>query len=317
LKPGDIILQINGKSTLDMSLDEAVSLMRGKPGTKVTLTIVRANKPPFKVTITRGIIKIKSVKTKIVKGYPEIGYIRISSFDKNVVSSLKKALAQFKKEGIKGIIIDLRNDPGGLLDQAVGTLDLFIDHGVLVSQKGRIKSENVTYYAHKEGTDTKTPIVVLINGGTASAAEIVSGGLQDYHRAIIVGEKSFGKGSVQQLFPISKDEAIKLTVAKYYLPSGRCIQAEGITPDIVVHPGEIKESNTTRYELREANLKAHLRATLKELEHKEEYKKIPKDKLVDPSKDLQLQVGVDVLKGLMIYSKYRHSEPTSTSNGGN
>ncbi|MEO1942266.1 MAG: S41 family peptidase, partial [Campylobacterales bacterium] len=268
LKPGDIILKIGDKATLDMSLDEAVSLMRGKPGTKVRLTIVRKGQKPLTVTITRAKIHIKSVKTRIVKGYPEIGYIRIASFDKNVVSILKKVLEQYKKEGKKGIVIDLRNDPGGLLSQAVGTLDLFISKGVLVSQKGRIPSENEVYYAHQKGTYKKIPIVILVNGGTASAAEIVSGGLQDYHRAVVVGERTFGKGSVQMVIPIDRDEAVKLTVAQYYLPSGRSIQAEGVKPDIIVYPGTIKEANATDEMIREADLKAHLRATLEELEEK-------------------------------------------------
>jgi carboxyl-terminal processing protease len=304
LKAGDIILKINDKATLDMSLEEAVTLMRGKPGTKITLTIVRKGQKPFTVTITRGLIKIKSVKTKIVKGYPEIGYIRIASFDKNVVKQLGKVLAQYKKEGKKGIVIDLRNNPGGLLRQAVGTLDYFISKGVLVSQRGRIPQENTSYYAHSQGTYKNIPLVVLINGGTASASEIVSGGLQDYHRAVIVGEKSFGKGSVQMVFRLPNgEEAVKLTVAQYYLPSGRSIQAKGITPDIVVHPGVIKESNETEEVIREADLKAHLRATLKELNNENKYKKIDKKKIIDPSKDLQLMTGVNILKGLIIYEK--------------
>jgi carboxyl-terminal processing protease len=303
LKPGDIILKIGDKATLDMSLDEAVSLMRGKPGTKVTLTIVRKGQKPFTVTITRAKIHIKSVKTRIVKGYPEIGYIRIASFDKNVVSTLKKILEQYKKEGKQGIVIDLRNDPGGLLSQAVGTLDLFISKGVLVSQKGRIPSENEVYYAHQKGTYKKIPIVVLVNGGTASAAEIVSGGLQDYHRAVVVGERTFGKGSVQMVIPIDRDEAVKLTVAQYYLPSGRSIQAEGVKPDIVVYPGTIKEANSTDEMIREADLKAHLRATLEELEEKKKYEKVDKKKIIDPKKDLQLMTGVNILKGLIIYSQ--------------
>ncbi|NPA87988.1 MAG: S41 family peptidase, partial [Epsilonproteobacteria bacterium] len=241
LKAGDIILKINDKATIDMSLDEAVSLMRGKPGTKITLTIVRKGQKPFTVTITRAIIKVKSVKAKDLENYPKIKYIRISSFDKNVVPSLKKILANLKKEGKEGIIIDLRNNPGGLLNQAVGTLDLFVDKGVLVSQKGRVKSENEVYYAHSAGTYKNIPIVVLVNGGSASASEIVSGSLQDHKRAIIVGETTFGKGSVQAILPVNKNEAIRLTVARYYLPSGRTIQAKGVTPDIVVHPAKIQK----------------------------------------------------------------------------
>ena len=297
IKAGDIILMINNKATLDMSLDEAVNLMRGKPGTKVTLTIVRKGQKPFKVTITRAIIKVKSVKAKDVKGYPEIKYIRISSFDKNVVKSLKKILKNLKKEHKKGIIIDLRNNPGGLLNQAVGTLDLFIDRGILVSQKGRIKDENKVFYAHYFGTYKDIPIVVLVNSGSASASEIVSGGLQDHKRAVIVGETTFGKGSVQAIIPIDKNEAVRLTVARYYLPSGRTIQAKGVTPDIIVHPGKIQTENEG-VTLKESELKNHLRAELEKLQHKKISKNNKNE--IDPSKDLQLLTGVSVLKGLII-----------------
>jgi carboxyl-terminal processing protease len=298
LKAGDIILKINDKATIDMTLDEAVNLMRGKPGTKITLTIVRKGKKPFEVTITRGIIKIKSVKAKDLQNYPDIKYIRISSFDKNVVPTLKKILPTLKKEGKKGIIIDLRNNPGGLLNQATGTLDLFIDNGILVSQKGRVKSENEVYYAHKLGTYKNIPIVVLVNGGSASASEIVSGGLQDHRRAVIVGEKTFGKGSVQAILSVNKDEAIRLTVARYYLPSGRTIQAKGVTPDIIVHPGKIEEENLTETEIKEANLKAHLKAELNKIEKKKVKKE---DKNIQKiNGDLQLLTGANILKALII-----------------
>ena len=298
IKAGDVILMINNKATLDLSLDEDVNLLRGKPGTKVTLTIVRKGQKPFKVTIKRAIIKIKSVKVKYIKGYPNIAYIRISSFDKNVVPSLKKILPKLKKEGIKGLIIDLRNNPGGLLSQAVGTLDLFIDKGVLVSQKGRIKSEDQVYYAHSYGTYKNIPIVVLVNGGSASASEIVSGSLQDHKRAIIVGETTFGKGSVQAIIPVNKDEAVRLTIARYYLPSGRTIQARGVTPDIIVHPAIIKPEEEG-INIKEVDLKDHLKAVVAKLNHKKTKKINPKNEL-NPKKDLQLLTGVNVLKALII-----------------
>ena len=298
IKAGDIILKINDKATIDMTLDEAVNLMRGKPGTKVTLTIVRKGQKPFEVTITRGIIKIKSVKAKDLENYPEIEYIRISSFDKNVVPKLKEILPKLKKDGKKGIIIDLRNNPGGLLNQAVGMLDLFIDSGVLVSQKGRVKSENEVYYAHKYGTYKNIPIVVLVNGGSASASEIVSGGLQDHRRAVIVGEKTFGKGSVQAILPVNKEEAIRLTVARYYLPSGRTIQAKGVTPDIIVHPGKVEEQNLTEATIKEANLKAHLKAELNKIENKKPKKENKNLQKIDG--DLQLLTGANILKALII-----------------
>ncbi len=226
LKSGDIILKINDKSTIDMNLDEAVSLMRGKPGTKIELTIVRKNEPkPLKITIIRDIIKIDSVYAKYILN-EDILYLRIVSFDKKVVKEVKKFLKNNGKNA-KGIIVDLRNNPGGLLGQAVGLVDLFVSKGVIVSQKGRIESENKIYKAHSYNTYRNIPMVVLVNGGSASASEIVSGALQDLKRAIIVGEKTFGKGSVQVILPVAKNEAIKLTIARYYLPSGRTIQAKG------------------------------------------------------------------------------------------
>jgi carboxyl-terminal processing protease len=300
IKPGDIILKINNKATLDMSLEEDVNLMRGKPGTKITLTIIRKGKP-IVITLKRAIIKIHSVKAYNLQGYPNIEYIRISSFDKNVVPSLKKILAKLKSEGKKGIIIDLRNNPGGLLNQAVGTLDLFISHGILVSQKGRIPSENEVYYAHSIGTYKHIPIVVLVNGGTASAAEIVSGGLQDHKRAIIVGEKTFGKGSVQAILPVNKNEALRLTVARYYLPSGRTIQAVGITPDVIVHPGIVKEITNDEDLIKEANLKNHLRAELRKLNHQKPKKEEKNVKKING--DLQLLMGANILKSLIIENK--------------
>jgi len=295
IKAGDIILKINNKATLDMTLDEDVKLMRGKPGTKITLTIFRDGKK-IKVTITRAIIKIKSVKEYALKGYPNIEYIRISSFDKNVVASLKRILSKMRNK--KGIIIDLRNNPGGLLDQALGTLDLFIDEGKLLSEKGREKIENKTWYAHSAGTYKNIPIVVLVNGGSASASEIVSGAMQDRKRAVIVGEKTFGKGSVQAIIPINRDEAVRLTIAKYYLPSGRTIQAVGVTPDIIVKPAKIVPIKDSGLNIKESELKDHLKAELE----KENKKKIVlngiKVKKVDD--DNQLQTAIAALKAMII-----------------
>ena len=301
LKPGDIILKINDKSTLDMTLDEAVNLMRGKPGTKIKLTIYRKGEPkPFVVEITRAIIKVDSVYAKHIID-PNILYIRITNFDRKVVNDVKKILR--KNPNAKGIIIDLRNNPGGLLDQAVDLSDLFIDKGVIVSQKGRLKSENITYYAHENGTYKDIPLVVLVNAGSASASEIVSGALQDHHRAVIVGEKTFGKGSVQVILPIDKDEAIKLTIARYYLPSGRTIQAKGITPDVIVYPGKV-EKKVDEFAIKEAELKAHLKSELEKLDGKKPKKTKKHDKtLIDEKKlyqDAQLKEAYDILKALII-----------------
>ncbi len=306
LKAGDIILKIDDKSTLDMTLDEAVNLMRGKPGTKIKLTIFRKGESkPFVVEITRAIIKVKSVYAKhILK--PQYLYIRITNFDKKVVNAVKKIIKQ--NLHTKGIVIDLRNNPGGLLDQAVGLSDLFIDRGIIVSQKGRVKSENRVYKAHSFGTIKDIPLVVLVNGGSASASEIVSGALQDHKRAVIVGEKTFGKGSVQVILPIGKDDAIKLTIARYYLPSGRTIQAKGITPDIEVYPGEVKKVEDA-FAIKEAELKAHLKSELEKIDgkSKKSKKERKKDKsLIDEKslyKDAQLKEAFDILKALIIAKK--------------
>jgi len=297
LKPGDIILEIDGKPVEKMSLMQAVKLMRGKPGTKITLTIFRDGKK-IKVTITRAIIKVKSVKEYALKGYPNIEYIRISSFDKNVVSSLKRILAKMRNK--KGIIIDLRNNPGGLLDQALGTLDLFIDEGKLLSEKGRDKIENKTWYAHSAGTYKNIPIVILVNGGSASASEIVSGAMQDRKRAVIVGEKTFGKGSVQAIIPINKYEAVRLTIAKYYLPSGRTIQAVGVTPDIIVKPAKIVPIKDDGLDIKESELKDHLKAELAKNKKSKKIKLNNKVKEKDVKNDNQLQTAIAALKAIII-----------------
>ena len=306
LKAGDIILKIDDKSTLDMTLDEAVSLMRGKPGTDIELTIVRKGESkPFKVHIVRDIIKIDSVFVKMIDD--DLLYIRISSFDKKVVSEVKKALEEHKDR--KGLILDLRSNPGGLLSQAVGLVDLFVDDGVIVSQKGRDNRETKVYKAHSFGTYEDIPMVVLIDVGSASASEIVSGALQDHKRAVIVGEKSFGKGSVQAIWPITADgkEAIKLTIARYYLPSGRTIQAKGVTPDIEVFPGEVPRKKDDTLEVREANLKKHLQEELEKIDGKdsnttqeseEDNKSIITQEQI--YKDYQLKTAIDIVRSLII-----------------
>ncbi len=306
IKAGDIILKINDKSTLNMTIDEAVSLMRGKPKTKIVLTVVRKGKSkPLKIKIIRDIIKIQSVYAKEIEN-SDVLYIRVTSFDKKVVAGVKKALKDYPHK--KGIILDLRNNPGGLLSQAVGLVNLFVDKGVIVSQKGRVKSENTEYKATSEGTIKNIPIVVLVNGGSASASEIVSGSLQDHKRAIIVGEKTFGKGSVQVILPIDKTEAIRLTIARYYLPSGRTIQSVGVSPDVVVYPGKVP-MKTDEFILKERELKKHLKSELEKADGK---KVVKKDKNLkgkkilkkeDIYKDLQLKTALDIVKVLDIEKK--------------
>ncbi len=319
VKAGDIILKIDDQATLGMTIDEAVTLMRGKPKTDIVLTVVRKGESkPLAIEITRDIIKIQSVYVKKIGD--DILYLHVTSFDQKVTKDVKEAIS--KDANRSGYILDLRNNPGGLLDQAVGLTDLFVDEGVIVSQKGRKEVENINFEAHAKDTDTTTPIVVLVNGGSASASEIVSGALQDTRRAIIVGEKTFGKGSVQVVMPVGDGEALRLTVARYYLPSGRTIQAKGVTPDIIVHPGKVARDNNNSFMIKERELKKHLEKELEKVDGKksEEKKKNTKNKDTketeteeDQNKtiitedqiynDAQLKSGIDILRALIITSQ--------------
>ena len=302
IKAGDVILKINATSTLSMTIDDAVSQMRGAPKTPIDLTIVRKGvADPIKVHIIRDIITVESVYTRTIGG--NVLYIRVTSFDKKVAADVKKAIKKHNDK-TKGIILDLRNNPGGLLDQAVDLTDLFVDEGIIVSQKGRNKADDITYKATKSNTVTNLPLVVLVNEGSASASEIVSGALQDLKRAVIVGEKTFGKGSVQVVMPITETEGIKLTVARYYLPSGRTIQAVGVTPDIEVAAGEIKHHDKS-FNIKEADLKEHLTSELeKESGMIDVTEANATNKTVitpeQMNKDIQLKEGVDIIKALII-----------------
>nr|WP_321266518.1 S41 family peptidase [uncultured Sulfurimonas sp.] len=307
LKSGDIILKINEESTLNMTIDEAVAIMRGKVGDPIDITIVRKGESkPLVINIVRGIITIESVYTKTIGD--NILYVRVTSFDKKVVEDVMKAINK-KKNVTKGIVLDLRNNPGGLLDQAVGLVDLFVDDGDIVSQKGRKESDNQTYKAKKTNTVTEVPLVVLVNGGSASASEIVSGALQDHKRGVIIGENTFGKGSVQVVLPITSKEAIKLTIARYYLPSGRTIQAVGVKPDIEVQAGEVQQKEDD-FSIKEADLKKHLEEELvkangdnkEQKSKKEKEDKVKKDIITKEQlyKDIQLKESVDIIKALII-----------------
>lgn len=303
IKAGDIILKINDKATLSMTIDDAVSLMRGTPKTPIDITVVRKGAAePLKFHIIREIITVESVYTRTIE--EKILYIRVTSFDKKVVGDVKAAIKKNASKS-KGIILDLRNNPGGLLDQAVELTDLFVDEGIIVSQKGRNKSDDIVYSATKKDTITALPLVVLVNEGSASASEIVSGAIQDLKRGIIVGSKTFGKGSVQVVMPITDAEAIKLTIARYYLPSGRTIQAVGVIPDVEVDAGELKKRENG-FNLKEADLKKHLESDLEKItdsmldvteSNTTNKKTITKEQL---SKDMQLKEGVGILKALII-----------------
>ncbi|MEC4262030.1 S41 family peptidase [Campylobacter coli] len=304
IKSGDIILKINDEATLGTNLNDAVDKMRGKPKTQITLTIFRKGATkPFDVTLTRDIIKVESVYAKLIED-ENILYLRVTNFDKNVVDMTSKELK--KHPNVKGVILDLRNNPGGLLNQATGLVNLFVDKGVIVSQKGRVTSENQEYTANPKNKISDSSLVVLVNGGSASASEIVSGALQDLKRAIIVGENTFGKGSVQQIIPINETEALRLTIARYYLPSGRTIQAVGVKPDIEVFPGKVN-TQEDGFNIKESDLKQHLESELEKLdknEKKEDKKEQKNDKNIITQKqindDAQLKSAIDTIKILNI-----------------
>ena len=302
IKAGDIILKINELATMGMTIDKAVSIMRGKPQTAIELTVVRKGAmKPLRIEIIRDIIEIQSVYSKTIGD--DILYMRITSFDQKVVQGLRKGIAEHPNR--KGIVLDLRNNPGGLLNQAIGVVDMFVDEGAIVSQKGKIPEENLVYNASQANSDTKTPLVILVNGGSASASEIVSGALQDHKRAVVIGNKTFGKGSVQVVMPISQTEALRLTIARYYLPSGRTIQAVGVTPDVEVSFGEIKKAEVG-ISIKERDLQKHLESELEKVDGKKEEKDDKEDKTVITEeqiyKDSQLKSAVDILKALMITS---------------
>jgi carboxyl-terminal processing protease len=302
IKAGDHIIQIDGKSTKDITIMEAVKKLRGPKDTKVTVTIVREDMTkPKDFVITRSIIKIKSVKSKIYDDH--IGYIRVSSFQERTADDLKKELRDIKaKNGVlEGIILDLRNNPGGLLNQAVSVADVFLKSGVIVTTKGRTRNMETKSVAKDDGDEPTCPIIAMVNEGTASAAEIVSGALQDNGRALVLGTKTFGKGSVQTVIPLEEGSALKLTTAQYYTPSGRSIQAEGIKPDIIIkyiRPPEEREM--TDDFIRERDLKGHIKSKKENDTNKTEGAKKEQDILMQ---DNQLKSALDIIKSWDIMKK--------------
>lgn len=326
VKAGDKIIMIEGKSTKDITIMEAVNRLRGPKDTKVTISILRGNENKLRdFVITRAIIKIVSVKHKLLDD--QIGYVRIASFQDKTASDLKKALQEMtaKNTALKGIVLDMRNNPGGLLNQSIEVSDVFLKSGVIVSTKGRTKGMESKVNARDGGDEFTAPIVVIVNEGTASAAEIVSGALQDNGRALVIGTQTFGKGSVQTVIPLEDGAALKLTTARYYTPKGRSIQAEGIAPDIVIkyiRPGD--EADDDDYEpIREKDLKGHIKS-VKELERKGEEpvkdrevklpprvikdngnrKELPVKRILgDVNTDNQLKAAVDMLKSWDIFKK--------------
>lgn len=300
IKAGDYITNINGETVVGMSLNDAVSKMRGKIGEKVKLSIRRINSKPIELTIKRQEIKIQSVKNEIKED--SIVYIRISSFTEDVDKSVSEAITKAKKKlknKLLGIVIDVRNNPGGLLDQAVDVSDLFLEKGEIVSTRSRNEADTVKYMANEGDIAKGLPIVVIINEGSASASEILAGALQDHHRAIILGEKSFGKGSVQTVIPLRDYGAMRLTTARYYTPSGRSIQAKGIEPDVEVKPAKIEELESYALNISEADLNNALKND-SDIDAGNE-KKNGKSK--EDLADYQLVRALDLVKALALYSK--------------
>jgi len=309
VKPGDLIIRLDDKAVKGMTLTDAVRVMRGKPGSDITLTIVREGATkPLKITLTRAVIKIQSVKNRMLE--TGFGYVRITQFqagtDKGLAEAIKK-LETENKGTLRGMILDLRNNPGGVLNSAVGVSDAFLDKGLIVYTEGRVADSKMKLSATPGDLLNGAPMVVLINGGSASASEIVAGALQDHKRAVIMGTKSFGKGSVQTIIPVSNGAALKITTARYYTPSGRSIQASGIVPDIVTEEARITKSEAGD-RLREADLARHLENGDEIAKQKEEPKKEDKkdDKKKDDTgkpavEDYQLQEALNLLKGISVF----------------
>lgn len=302
VKAGDQIIRINGKSTKDITVLDAVKQLRGPKDTKVNITILREGMAkPKDIELIRSIISIKSVKSKVFDDH--IGYIRISAFQERTGDDLKKILREIESKAhpLKGIVLDMRNNPGGLLHQSVEVSDAFLKSGSIVSTRGRAKSMESQTAAKDNGDEPTCPMVVLVNEGTASAAEIVSGALQDNGRAVIIGTQTFGKGSVQTIIPLEDGAALKLTTARYYTPKGRSIQAEGITPDIVVkrtRPADEKE-DADNAQVREKDLKGHIKSPKENDARMLEARK-DEDHI---DQDNQLKNAIDILKSWDILKK--------------
>ena len=321
VKAGDLIIRLDDKPVKGMSLNDAVKIMRGDPGSAIVLTIVREGaEQPIKIRLVRDIIKVKSVRSRMLE--PGYGYVRLSSFQAKTGESMIEAIEDLKKSGkLKGLVLDLRNNPGGVLNAAVTVSDAFLDDGLVVYTDGRIEDSKMRFNATPGDILDGAPIVVLINSGSASASEIVAGALQDQNRAVIMGEKTFGKGSVQTILPTSNGAAVKLTTARYYTPSGRSIQAEGISPDVLISRVKIEASNAAEFDpIKEADLANHLenhnpgpkREPVKEVT-------VPKDANTAPSEkgdalavqDYPLNEALNLLRGINIVKKTPKAPATS------
>jgi carboxyl-terminal processing protease len=310
IQPGDLIIRIDDTPVKGMSLGDAVKRMRGKPGTEIVLTIVReGDEKPLRITLTRAVIQVKSVKSRLLeKGY---GYVRISQFQSNTSNDLRKAIGELEQKSggtLSGLVLDLRNDPGGVLSEAVAVSDTFLTSGLIVYTKGRVDEAQLRFKASPPDWLKGAPLVVLQNGGSASASEIVAGALQDHHRAVVMGTKSFGKGSVQTIFPMASGSALKLTTALYFTPNGRSIQAEGISPDIEVLPAKVAEPEPKDNEsIRERDLVRHLQNGNGTGAKRKKTPSSPADNAEDKllESDYQLHEALNLLKGLHILERHQ------------
>jgi carboxyl-terminal processing protease len=297
VQAGDLVSHLDGDPVLGLTLAEAVEKMRGPVNTDIVLTILRAGRGPFDVTITRDIITVQSVRSRL-EG--DIGYLRITVFNEQALPGLERAIKELQDEAgepLQGYVLDLRNNPGGLLDQAVAVSDAFLDRGVIVSTRGRYADDAQRFNASEGDLAEGLPVVVLINGGSASASEIVAGALQDYGRAIVMGTQSFGKGSVQTIIPLSGNGAMTLTTSRYYTPSGVSIQATGIKPDIEVPQGRLESIDTPQLR-READLRGSLG-----VEGEEGETSAPDGAPDDDFQDYQLTRALDLLQGLALFKQ--------------
>ena len=299
IQAGDQILKIEGESTKNLTLMDSVKRLRGPRGTKVTITIMREGlSKPKEFTLTRDVIPIRSVRYELME--KQYGYIRLSQFQEKTESEFDKAFKALESEtkgAIKGLILDLRNNPGGLLDQAVKVSDRFIESGLIVSMEGRREDQKVKFHARPQGTIARYPLVVLVNGGSASASEIVAGAIQDHGRGILVGTQTFGKGSVQTIFPLKDGSGLRLTTARYFTPNGRSIQAKGIIPDVIVKPASPEEEKTAQPPKlpTEKDLERHL------IDNKEKEKTKKEEVKEKKPSDPQLERALELLKSWEIF----------------
>ena len=313
MQPGDLIIGINGESIKGLTINEAVSRLRGPVKSKITITVVRGEKDPFDVEIIRDVIKIRSVKHEIINN---IGYVRLTTFSDTTTSGMEKSINEIKKElgdKFQGLILDLRNNPGGLLNQSISVTDAFLNQGEIVSTQGRKADDTSRVFAKKGDILNGKPLIVLINSGSASASEIVAGALKDHARAIIVGTRSFGKGSVQSIIPLPGNGAMRLTTARYYTPSGVSIQAKGIEPDIKVEAGitDLKKEGLERG--REENLRGALdkKDSTTKTEDNKKSDITPSEKLLQ---DNQISRSVDLIRGIHLFSNKVKKTSTAFKN---